>query len=209
MFSRTFLPSTSPIPQMSNHQPPEPWHSFLRELDAIATEQVDLQCLGGFVVTQRYGLPRPTADIDVLSIAPIDQRAKLLAKGSRGSELHQKYGIYLDYVGVASTTYDYDTRLVEMYPEQYEHLRLFALDPYDLALSKLARNIARDREDVKYLARTIPLDLDVLRQRYETEFRPYALGDSVWLDEALRLWIQMIEEDRERKPDPSDRGSPR
>ncbi len=204
MFSRIFLPSTSLIPQMSNHQPPEPWHSFLRELDAIATEEVDFQCLGGFVVTQQYGFPRPTADIDVLSIAPVDQRTELLKKGRKGSELHQKYGVYLDYVGIASMSYDYDTRLVEMYPGQYEHLRLFALDPYDLVLSKLTRNIARDREDVKYLARTIPLDLDVLRQKYQTEFRPYALGNPVWLDEALSLWIEMIEEDRQRKPDPSD-----
>ena len=206
MFSRTFLPNTSPTPQMPDHQPPEPWHSFLRELDAIVTGEVDFQCLGGFVVTQLYGSRRPTADVDVLSIAPIDQRAELLEKGGKGSELHQKYKIFLDYVGVASMTYDYESRLVEMYPGKYEHIRLFALDPYDLALSKLTRNIARDREDVQYLARTIPLDLEVLRQRYQTEFRPYALGNPVWLDEVLRLWIEMIEEGRQRKPDPLDQG---
>jgi hypothetical protein len=42
--------------------PPEPWHSFMKELDALATDVVDLQCLGGFVVTLMYGLKRPTAD---------------------------------------------------------------------------------------------------------------------------------------------------
>jgi uncharacterized nucleotidyltransferase DUF6036 len=53
----------------------------------------------------------------------------------------------------------------------YEHLRLCALDPFDLALSKLERNIQKDRDDVKYLAKTVPLDLEVLRQRYQKELR--------------------------------------
>jgi len=44
-------------------QPPstplEPWQSFLTELDRAASDEVRLQCLGGFVVTQLYGLQRP------------------------------------------------------------------------------------------------------------------------------------------------------
>jgi hypothetical protein len=48
----------------------EPWFSFLRELDNIAAEPVRLDCIGGFVVTMLYGLDRPTADVDVLEIAP-------------------------------------------------------------------------------------------------------------------------------------------
>ena len=47
---------------------PEPWRSFLQELDASLTDTVDFHCLGGFVVTGLYGLPRPTADIDVLVV---------------------------------------------------------------------------------------------------------------------------------------------
>ena len=49
---------------------PEPWGSFLNELDRIATSTVRLDCIGGFVVTMLYGLSRPTADADVLEIAP-------------------------------------------------------------------------------------------------------------------------------------------
>jgi hypothetical protein len=41
-------------------------------LDALALRIVDFQCLGGFVVTQMYGLKRSTGDLDVLSIAPIE-----------------------------------------------------------------------------------------------------------------------------------------
>jgi len=34
-------------------QAPEPWRSFLRELDQQATEETRLECMGGFVVTVR------------------------------------------------------------------------------------------------------------------------------------------------------------
>lgn len=82
--------------------PLEPWHSFLKELDVLAIGMVDFQCLGGFVVTQLYGLKRSTGDLDVLSIAPVEQRNDFLEKADRGSALHKRYKIYLDYVGVAS-----------------------------------------------------------------------------------------------------------
>jgi hypothetical protein len=70
-----------------------------------------------------------------------------------------------------------------------------ALDPYDLALTKLERNIERDRNDVRYLARTIPFDLNLLRERYATELRPY-VGNPKREDLTLQLWIDAIEEDR-------------
>ena len=35
---------------------------------------------------------------------------------------------------------------------RFRHLRLRALDPYDLALSKLSRNSPVDREDAAHLA---------------------------------------------------------
>jgi hypothetical protein len=175
---------------------PEPWHSFLTELDQTASEEVHLHCAGGFVVTLLYGLVRPTADVDALSIAPVDQREELLEKGGQGSELHKKHRVYLDYVTIASCPCDYDQRLTEMFPGTYKHLRLHALDPYDLALAKLSRNIERDRDDVKYLARTVPFDLGVLRERYQTEWRPYAIGNPNPHDLTFALWIEMIEEER-------------
>lgn len=177
--------------------PPEPWHSFLKELDALAIGIVDFQCLGGFVVTQLYGLKRSTGDLDVLSIAPVEQRKDFLEKAGRGSALHKTYKIYLDYVGIASIPYEYESRLVEMYPGVYKHIHLFALDPYDIALSKLCRNIGRDREDVLYLARHVPFDLKILQERYTAELRPDLLGIPENQDAILSLWIEMIEQDRQ------------
>ncbi len=67
--------------------------------------------------------------------------------------------------------------------------------PYDLALSKLERNIQRDRDDVKHLAHAIPLDLKILKERYEKELR-WQLGNPEREDLTLRLWTEMIEEAR-------------
>jgi len=57
---------------------PEPWKSFLEELDQHAKEETRLDCTGGFVVTQCYGFSRETADLDALVIAPKDQGTALL-----------------------------------------------------------------------------------------------------------------------------------
>jgi hypothetical protein len=51
-------------------RPPEPWDSFFKELDEAVDTAVRLDCIGGFVVTLLYGLERPTADIDVIELAP-------------------------------------------------------------------------------------------------------------------------------------------
>lgn len=41
-----------------------PWKEFLGEIDAMLQTPLDLYCIGGFVFSQFYGLPRNTADID-------------------------------------------------------------------------------------------------------------------------------------------------
>lgn len=88
------MPDTDPIP--------EPWQSFLRELDQVADGPVDFYCIGGFVVTRKYGLIRETSDIDVLAIAPNHQYSQFARMGEKGSDLHRKHRIYLDPVYAAS-----------------------------------------------------------------------------------------------------------
>ena len=113
----------------------------------------------------------------------------------RGSPLHKKYNIYLDHVSVAKVPENYEERLTEIFPKTFKYLRLLALDPYDLALSKLERNIERDRDDVKHLAKTVPFDLKLLEQRYQKELR-WQLGNPGREDLTLRLWIDAIVEER-------------
>jgi Nucleotidyltransferase of unknown function (DUF6036) len=187
---------------MQSKQIPEPWASFLSQVDDLLSEEVELHCFGGFVITMLYGLVRSTADVDVLPAIKRSEWRHLADLAGKGSELHQQYGIYLDFVTVATVPEDYDQRLTDMFPGAFRRLRLLAFDPYDLALAKLERNIQRDRDDVKYLARTIPFDLDELKDRYQKELRPL-LGNPDREDLTLRLWVEAIEEDR-RRPDDAD-----
>ena len=55
---------------MPPDQAPGPWHSFLVELSAQVSQEVELHCIGGFVLSMLYGMPRPTADVDVLCVVP-------------------------------------------------------------------------------------------------------------------------------------------
>ena len=78
-----------------------------------------------------------------------------------------------------------------MFPTAFRRLLLLGLEAHDLALSKLERNSARDREDIKYLARVAPLDLSVLESRYQVELRPY-LANRARHDLTMRLWLEML-----------------
>lgn len=173
----------------------EPWKSFWQEIDEVVTEPIELHCLGGFVITLLYGLERSTADVDVISVIPRYTAKRLLEIAGKGSPLHKKHAVYLDVVGIATAPENYADRLTEIFSGEFQNIRLLALDPYDVALAKIERNIQRDRDDVKHLARITPFDIETLRKRYEKELRVY-LGNPEREDLTLKLWIQAIEEER-------------
>ena len=173
-----------------SHDLPSPWREFLSEVDGQLPEVVVLHCHGGFVAAMHYGLPRPTADLDYLAIAPGNAQGLIEELAGQASQLTKKYGVYLQHVPLTSAPESYEERMTALFQGQFKHLHLFALDPYDLALSKLSRNIAVDREDVEYLAKTIPLDPQVLRQRYSDELRPIMIGDVKVHNQTLDMWIE-------------------
>ena len=144
-----------------------------------------------------YGFSCPTTDLDILEIAPTQAGRAILELGKKGGALHKIHKVYLDDVGVTHVPENYEDRLREIFRDSFENLRLLALDPYDLALSKLERNIQRDHDDVKHLARIVPLDLETSKERYHNEVR-WQLGNPEREDLTLRLWLEAIEEERSR-----------
>jgi hypothetical protein len=72
------------------------------------------------------------------------------------------------------------------------------MDPYDIALCKLKRDSDRDFEDVLFLARKTPFDLQLFEERYRDELRPYLFGSVSEADFTLNRWLEAIMEDRER-----------
>jgi hypothetical protein len=174
---------------------PEPWRSFLLDLDKQLAGPTELHCFGGFVVAQCYGLMRPTADIDILESKGTDliTIAKLAGRTSR---LYKRHGVYIDVVTVADVPDNYDERLTTALDASFEKLQFRIFERHDLVLAKIVRNNDRDRADVAAIAGGPGLDIDVLRARYVKELRP-KLGRPEREDLTLELWIEIIEETRQ------------
>ncbi len=176
---------------MRRDRPPEPWRSFFPAIDKSFDRPVALQCIGGFALAMLYGLQGPTVDVDFLSVVPAGETGRLAALAGMGSALHRKHGVHLRHVGIVTVPENYADRLIPIFPAAYRRVRLAGLEAHDLALSKLERNSGRDREDVKFLARAVPLNLTTQEERYRLELRPY-LAASDRHDLTMRLWIEML-----------------
>jgi hypothetical protein len=176
---------------------PEPWRSFLRDLDTQLVRPTELHCFGGFVVAQCYSLMRPTADIDILESKGTDLTTLAKVAG-RTSPLYKRHGVYIDVVTVADVPDNYDERLTTALDASFEKLQFRIFEKHDLVLAKIVRNSDKDRADVAAIAGGPGLDIDVLRARYVEELRP-KLGRPEREDLTLALWIEIIEETRKRR----------
>ena len=170
-------------------EPPAPWKAFLHDVDQLLGSAVELHCLGGFVLSASYNLPRPTADVDYIAAMPSSATTELEAIAGRGSALHKKHGLYLQHVTIADVPEDFAARLTELFPGAFARLRLLALDVHDVVLAKLVRNSPIDLEDAKFLAKAGRLEKNVLEMRYARELRPYLANESRH-DLTLKLWLE-------------------
>ncbi|MFZ0960619.1 MAG: DUF6036 family nucleotidyltransferase [Terriglobia bacterium] len=178
---------------------PSPWDRFLEELDGLLCKQVHVHCIGGFVVSLFYGLPRPTADVDYFAVIPYASVAELQALAGPDSVLAKKHKLHFQHFPAISLPEDYETRLSEMCPGRFKNLHLYAPDPYDLILSKLERNSQKDRDDVAFLAESLHLSPELLHERYKKELRPY-LANEGRHDLTLKLWLEVCFEGPPFKP---------
>src|SRR5499433_130209 len=107
-----------------------------------------------------------------------------------GSALAQRRKVHVQHTGVESIPESYEDRLIELFAGRFKNIRLFVPDPYDLILSKLTRNIERDRQDVEYLVKKNRLDRAILQERFEEELRPVLIGPPDRHDNTLKFWIE-------------------
>jgi hypothetical protein len=140
---------------------------------------------------------RPTADIDILESRGTDLRTIAKLAG-RNSPLHNRHGVYIDVVTVADVPDNYDERLTTAFDAAFEKLRFRIFERHDLVLAKIVRNNDRDRADLAAIAGGPGLDIDLLRERYVEELRP-KLDRPEREDLTLKLWIEIIEETRQRR----------
>lgn len=72
---------------------------------------------------------------------------------------------------IAEIQDNYGDSPTEMFPAAYKHLRIMALDPNGIALSQLERNNQKGRDGVRFLARAVRYNLELLQKRHETVLR--------------------------------------
>ena len=167
-----------------------PWKEFLEELNSLLEEPFEFHCIGGFAVVAAYHLLRGTNDLDYFTLHPANQIAHLQDIAGEGSALARKHKVHVHHAGIASLPESYEERMFELFPGLFKNIRLCVLDPYDLVLSKLSRNIERDRDDVKFLARTQNLDGSILRKRYDAELKVTLTGPPERHDNTLKFWLE-------------------
>ena len=124
-----------------------------------------------------------------LSVIPRQSADRIALLAGKGSDLHRKHHVYIDRVGFANYPCDYQKRLVRVFP-LWSNVRLWALEPHDLALTKLDRSNDRDIRDVIFLTQAELMDRGVLIARFETELEPYLVGPTpTWHRTTLDMWI--------------------
>lgn len=160
------------------------------ELDALLDEPVELHCIGGFATVAAYGLKRSTNDLDYFTLVPFNRLLDLEKLAGEGSRLAAKYKVHVHHAGVAALPESYNKRMKELFPRSFKNIRLYVLDPYDLVLSKLSRNVERDREDVAFLAKAHNLQAATLRTLYENELRVNLIGPPERHDATLEFWLE-------------------
>lgn len=182
---------------MTNKPIPEPWLSFLQEIDDSLESDVSFHCFGGFAIDLLYGLPRGTVDLDIMATVVRDRYEELFALAGKGSAMHKKYKLYLDLVGaIAVVPDDYEERLIAI-ATTFKHIRLFVMEPHDIVLAKLGRNTSKDIQDVMYLAKVANLDTKLLRERYESELSHNVIGPQERAAGTLKYWINTVNEVQE------------
>ena len=166
------------------------WQDFLSEIDLLLTAPAQITCIGGFALTEVHGASRNTGDLDLIesSSKTIEELQNIAGKGSA---LHKKHKLYVEYVGFVTMPLEYKSRLTPL-PLSLERLTIFIPEVYDLALSKLERNSPKDQADIEFLARKYNLSYATLRKRFDDELdyianRDYHLAT---LENFWRDWFQ-------------------
>src|SRR4051812_30888059 len=150
---------------------------FLEAIDAELVkhakegERLDLYLIGRAVLILRYGLTLATKDVDIVHFhgCELERRAvELFGQGTRNAE---RLGFYLEPVpqGLPPIPGGYCRRSEDL-PGRWQVLRPKQPEPHDLAVTKLKRFHAKDRQDLQILCDAGHLEADRLKEGLDSAF---------------------------------------
>jgi hypothetical protein len=151
--------------------------AFLADLDQAlekqaAGETLKLYNIGRSSLVWQYAYTATTKDFDILRPQGSERLLALaLELFGKGTPKADEYGLYLEVVEEAlpPVPAGYETRAVPV-AGNWKVLRVYHLDPHDLAATKLRRFGAKDREDIRLLCDLGHLDADRLEAILEKAF---------------------------------------
>jgi hypothetical protein len=132
---------------------------FLEAVDAALAEQasqgerLDLYLIGRAALILRYGLSLATKDVDMVTRLQDSHLEKIAFElFGKGTDNAKQWGLYLEGVpaGIPPIPGTYVKR-AEALPGNWKALRPWQPEPHDLAVTKLKRFHAGDREDLQIL----------------------------------------------------------
>lgn len=151
---------------------------FLNDLDATlivpaSGDRLPLYHIGRSALVWRYGFASSTDDVDVIQPGGGGRLlVEALQHFGRGTAKAEQHGLYLEQVpeGLPPVPGGFDKRAEEVEGD-WKVLRIYHLQPDDLAATKLKRFAAKDREDIQMMCDIGLLDPDRLQVRLESTFR--------------------------------------
>lgn len=157
---------------------------FLEAVDAALVEhaeegeRLDLHLIGRSALILRYGLNIGTRDVDIVHIHGRRLELKAVELFREGTANAERFGFHLEQVpqGLPPIPGAYFSRS-EPIPGRWRVLRPMQPDPHDLAVTKLKRFHAKDREDLRVLCDWGELDADRLSRGLESAFAWAEKGD--------------------------------
>jgi Nucleotidyltransferase of unknown function (DUF6036) len=149
-------------------------HRFLRAIDAELVhhakegETVDLYLLGRSALVLGYGLNLMTKDVDIVHIHDSPLQTVAEETFGRDTAAAKRLGFYLESVssGLPPLPIGYTTRCIDV-EGPWVVIRPKRPEANDLAVTKLKRFHAKDREDVRILCDRGLLDPATLRERLD------------------------------------------
>jgi hypothetical protein len=150
---------------------------FLDQLDAAlaalakAGEHLDLYHIGRSALVLDYGAPLSTRDFDFIEMRESKLEDKATELFARDTPNAERLGMYLDRVpqGLPPVPQWFRKRCKQAEGE-WTVLRLWRLEPHDLAATKLKSFRPKDRQDLQYLCDRGLLDPAKLRASLESAF---------------------------------------
>jgi Nucleotidyltransferase of unknown function (DUF6036) len=141
---------------------------FLNDLDTALLpfangERLDLYHIGRSALVWHYQAQFATKDVDFVALrTPLEEKARELF--GEGSPKAKELGLYLDLVPepLPPVSNGFQRRSQEV-PGDWQVIRVWALEPNDLAATKMRSFRAQDRQDLKFLCDLGLLQAEKLR----------------------------------------------